>query len=103
MLSANYLFKKNVHNHATGITFPSNFEPHKCVTLVQSTKNGTHENKAIHSMLNLSFQDIDGKKLLQLSRDQIVNLTGMRVGASLKISELIQKLKSKSSHAKVVV
>ena len=26
-----------------------NFEPHECVIFVESTKNGTHENKAIHS------------------------------------------------------
>ena len=27
-----------------------NFEPHECVILVQSTKIGTHKNKAIHSI-----------------------------------------------------
>ena len=27
----------------------TNFEPHECVNFVQSTKIGTHENKAIHS------------------------------------------------------
>ena len=27
----------------------TNFEPHKCVIFVQSTKIGSHENKAIHS------------------------------------------------------
>ena len=27
----------------------TNFEPHDCVIFVQSTKIGTHENKAIHS------------------------------------------------------
>ena len=26
------------------------FKPHECVIFVQSTKIGTHENKAIHSM-----------------------------------------------------
>ena len=29
----------------------TNFEPHKCVILVQSKKIGTQENKAIHSTL----------------------------------------------------
>ena len=29
----------------------TNFEPHECVIFVQSTKIGTHENKAIHSKL----------------------------------------------------
>ena len=28
----------------------TNFEPHEYVIFVQSTKIGTHENKAIHSM-----------------------------------------------------
>ena len=27
----------------------TNFEPHECVIFFQSTKIGTHENKAIHS------------------------------------------------------
>ena len=30
----------------------TNFEPHECVIFVQSTKIGTHENKAIHSSFN---------------------------------------------------
>ena len=29
----------------------TNFEPHACVILVQSTKIGTDENKTIHSTL----------------------------------------------------
>jgi hypothetical protein len=41
------------------------------------------------------LQNIDGKKLLELTRDQIVNLTGMKVSASLKISEMIQQLKTR--------
>ena len=28
----------------------TNFEPHECVIFVQSTKIGTHENKATHSI-----------------------------------------------------
>ena len=36
-------------------TIAKNFEPHKCVIFVKSMKNGTHENKAIHS----SMLDID--------------------------------------------
>ena len=31
----------------------TNFEPHECVIFVQSTKIGTHEIKAIHSILAL--------------------------------------------------
>ena len=31
-------------------TMATNFEPHECVISVQSTKIGTHENKAIHSI-----------------------------------------------------
>ena len=27
----------------------TNFEPHKCIIFVKSTKIGTYENKAIHS------------------------------------------------------
>ena len=34
------------------ITMATNFEPHECVIFVQSTKIGTHENKAIHSIHN---------------------------------------------------
>ena len=29
----------------------TNFEPHECVIFVKSKKIGTHENKAIHSIL----------------------------------------------------
>ena len=32
----------------------TNFEPHECVIFDQSTKIGTHENKAIHSSLYYS-------------------------------------------------
>lgn len=39
--------------------------------------------------------NIDGKKLLELNRDQITNLTGMKVGASIKISEMIEQLRSR--------
>ena len=40
----------------------TNFEPHEYVNFVQSTKIGTHENKAIHSMsyiLKASSLNID--------------------------------------------
>ena len=37
-------------------TLDMNFEPHKCVIFVQSTKIGTHENKAIHSILIHPYQ-----------------------------------------------
>ena len=30
----------------------TNIEPYECVIFVQSTKFGTHENKAIHSIKN---------------------------------------------------
>ena len=33
----------------------TDFEPHECVIFVQSTKIGTHENKAIRSILLVSF------------------------------------------------
>ena len=32
-------------------TLATNFEPHECIIFVQSTKIGTHENKAIHSTI----------------------------------------------------
>ena len=32
----------------------TNFEPNECVIFVQSTKIGTHENKAIHSIWKCS-------------------------------------------------
>ena len=33
----------------------TNFEPHECVIFVQSTKIGTHENKATHRKLYSAF------------------------------------------------
>ena len=32
-------------------TMAMNFEPQECVIFVQSTKIGTHDNKAIHSII----------------------------------------------------
>ena len=43
------------------------------------------------------FQNIDGHALLALTKEQIVNLTGMKVGPSLKIYDLIQALKIRVS------
>ena len=37
--------------------------------------------------------NIDGSKLLQMSKDEIVTLLNMKVGPSLKIYDLIQQLK----------
>ena len=37
-------------NYEGKYTMATNFEPNECVIYVQSTKIGTHENKAIHSM-----------------------------------------------------
>ena len=37
-------------------TMATNFEPHECIIFVQSTKIGTHENKAIHSNYKLKPQ-----------------------------------------------
>lgn len=38
---------------------------------------------------------IDGKKLLQLSQNEIIQLLGMKVGPSLKVFDLIQQIKVK--------
>ena len=40
-------------NYLEKNTMDTNFEPHECVSFVQSTKIGTHENKAIHSTLGI--------------------------------------------------
>ena len=45
------------------------------------------------SNLFLYLQNIDGATLLTLSKEQIVSLTGMKVGPSLKIHDMIQALK----------
>ncbi|XP_017469207.1 PREDICTED: polycomb protein Sfmbt [Rhagoletis zephyria] len=43
---------------------------------------------------------IDGKRLLQLSKDEIITLLGMKVGPALKISDLIQQLKCRVNPGK---
>jgi hypothetical protein len=48
-------------------------------------------------MCVLVFQNIDGRKFLTLTKEHIVNLTGMKVGPSLKIYDLIQQLKLRIS------
>ena len=55
----------------------TNFDPHEYVILVQSTKIGTHENKAIHSIkivITIKFSSILIKvvKIVFLSRSAIV-------------------------------
>ena len=42
-----------------GKYFATKFEPDKWVILVQSTKIGTHENKAIHSTLFIKYRTKD--------------------------------------------
>ena len=42
----------------------TNFEPHKCVNFVQSTKIGTQENKAIHSNRVHRHESLHGTHLI---------------------------------------
>ncbi|XP_076351874.1 scm-related gene containing four mbt domains isoform X2 [Tachypleus tridentatus] len=42
-----------------------------------------------------SQQKIDGKRLLSLTKDEILELIGMKVGPSLKIFDLVQQLRNK--------
>jgi hypothetical protein len=44
-----------------------------------------------------SVQKIDGPGLLALSKEQIVNFIGMKMGPSLKVFDLIQTLKARAS------
>ena len=37
-------------------TMATNFEPHERVTFLRSTKIGTQENKAIHSISQIEYQ-----------------------------------------------
>lgn len=53
----------------------------------------------IHLIKNY-FQNIDGKKLLNLTKGEIIHMTGNKVGPSLKIFDLIQKLKNNSKRKK---
>ncbi|XP_018370885.1 PREDICTED: polycomb protein Sfmbt-like isoform X1 [Trachymyrmex cornetzi] len=48
---------------------------------------------------NFSKRKIDGKTLLTLTKDQIIDLTGFKVGPSVKIFDLIQQLKIKVNPA----
>ncbi|XP_046610673.1 polycomb protein Sfmbt [Neodiprion virginianus] len=48
---------------------------------------------------NFSKRKIDGNALLTLTKDQIIDLTGFKVGPSLKIFDLIQQLKIKVNPA----
>lgn len=47
-----------------------------------------------------SRNKVDGKRLLQLSKDEIIALLGMKVGPALKILDLIQQLKCKVNPTK---
>ena len=43
------------------------------------------------------FQKVDGQRLLTLSKDQVLELSNMKVGPSVKICDLIAQLKSRVS------
>ena len=47
----------------------TNFEPHKCVIFVQSTKIGTHKNKAIHSIWIISYVQTLDQNICQKQKD----------------------------------
>ncbi|XP_050427168.1 polycomb protein Sfmbt-like isoform X2 [Adelges cooleyi] len=44
--------------------------------------------------------NVDGKKLLNLTKEEIIHMTGNKVGPSLKIFDLIQQLKNKAKRKK---
>jgi hypothetical protein len=46
---------------------------------------------------SFNLQKIDGRRLLQLTKDDIIELLGMKVGPALKIYDLIQQLKNKAN------
>lgn len=48
---------------------------------------------------NFSKHKIDGKALLGLTKDQIMDMTGFKVGPSLKILDFVQQLKIKVNPA----
>ncbi|XP_028133720.1 polycomb protein Sfmbt isoform X2 [Diabrotica virgifera virgifera] len=48
-----------------------------------------------------SKQNIDGKKLLDLSKEDVIDITGGKVGPSLKIYDLVQQLKLKMNLSQV--
>ncbi|XP_056647986.1 polycomb protein Sfmbt isoform X1 [Diorhabda sublineata] len=50
---------------------------------------------------SFSKQNIDGKKLLDLSKEDILKFTGGKVGPSLKIYDLVQQLKIKLNPSQV--
>lgn len=45
-------------------------------------------------------KNVDGERLMQLTKDEIINLLGMKVGPALKIFDLIQQLKNKMNPSK---
>lgn len=58
-------------------------------------------NDCVNYCDTFSKQKIDGRTLLALSKDNIVNFTGGKVGPSLKIYDLIQQLRVKVNPAQV--
>lgn len=57
-------------------------------------------NDCIAHCETFSRNKIDGKRFLQLSKDEIITLLGMKVGPALKIYDLIQQLKCKANPGK---
>lgn len=54
----------------------------------------------ILNLIKYYFQNIDGKKMLNLTKGEIIHMTGNKVGPSLKIYDLIQQLKNKTKRKK---
>ena len=51
----------------------TNFEPHDCVIFVQSTKIGTHKNKAIHIIVLLLWFSLSVSMVMCPSRFDLLN------------------------------
>ena len=59
----------------------TNIDPQECVIFVQSTKIGTHENKAIHSSLERNYKQLQpgGKMSLLFIQMQIYTINILNI------------------------
>ena len=59
---------------------------------IRNSKLQNLTNRFINIFFYILFQNIDGNKLLELTQNDVMALTGMKVGPSLKIQNLVQQL-----------
>ncbi|XP_050076576.1 polycomb protein Sfmbt [Anopheles maculipalpis] len=94
MLNTSSTFGMAVSNNSGQQIMPESWEVKDVATFLTINDCAVHAERFVQN-------DIDGKRLLELSKDDIITLLNMKVGPALKIFDLIQQLKCKIDPTKL--